>query len=517
MRRSIVSSWLLVSLAGLGCSSSSSPPEVDVEVAEAAPGTGQSAGDDGFSLGEESLPGAEGAVDPQLPACLGETRQAEIKGLDIYVMLDVSASMLETLPLSTATKWDAVRSALQAFVQDPATADIGIGLQYFPLQKPDVPLSCSDNAECGVGGPCTSAACVARFEEQEPAGDDPPLSFIGLASDAICASDAECPGEGESCRSMLGTCVVPGVLAPDLPLLPLCNDDADCAGLPGTACEDFGICQGLVNGDPALCVPSLGCPAGAGNCAAIPYSCLNQTACESATYAAPAIPISVGMSRADIVASLDAQVPNGLTPTGPALGGALEHARTWAGQNPGRQVVTVLATDGLPTECTPQEIPEIAALAEAANAGADPVRTFVIGVFSLADLGADGRDRLDTLARAGGSEQALVISTADDVGQGFLNALNEIRDRAISCDFQLDAQDLNFELVNLSVSDGAGTVTQLANVGDASACGAEQGWYYVRNSGGTPTQITVCPTTCENFRAGGITAELEVGCSTRIR
>jgi hypothetical protein len=225
----------------------------------------------------------------------------------------------------------------------------------------------------------------------------------------------------------------------------------------------------------------------------------------------------VGTNRADIVASLEAQVPRGLTPTGPALGGALQHARTWAEQNAGRQVVTVLATDGLPTECTPQEIPEIAQLAEAANAGANPVRTFVIGVFSLANLGDDGRERLDTLARAGGSEQALVINTADDVGQGFLNALNEIRDRAVSCDFQLDAQNLNFELVNLSVSDGAGAVSQLANVGDASACGAEQGWYYVRNTTGTPTQITVCPTTCENFRAGGITAELEVGCATRIR
>jgi hypothetical protein len=515
MRRSAGFSWLLVAMFGLGCSSGSSP-EVAVDVGEAQPGTEQTPQGDGFMVGED-LPNADGAADEQQPACLGETRQAEVVGLDIYVMLDISASMLEALPQSTITKWDAVRSALSAFVQDPGSADIGVGLQYFPLINDGVPFACLDNDDCGIGGPCSSAFCVADFVEEDPAGQLPALSYIGPASNDTCSSDAECLGPGESCRSMLGTCVVSGVGVPQLDVLPLCNNGAECAGLPGTVCEEIGACELLVNGAPALCVPSLGCPQGAGACLPFPYACLGQTVCDTASYAAPAVPIGVGTARGDIVTSLEAQVPNGLTPTGPALGGALEHARTWATQNPGRQVVTVLATDGLPTECTPVDIPEISQLAGDAFAQQNPVRTFVIGVFSAVDLGADGQERLDALASAGGSEQAFVINTADDVGAEFLNALNEIRDSAVSCDFQLDAQDLNFDLVNLSVSNASGTATDLVNVGDASACGADQGWYYVRNGTGTPTQITVCPTTCEGFRAGGITAELEVGCLTRIR
>jgi hypothetical protein len=512
MRHSTTLVWLL--LAGTGCSSSPSSPEVDVDVAATEPGAGQSGPGDGFMLGENGE--GETPINEQ-PACLGETRQAEVLGLDIYVMLDISASMLAPLPASVLTKWDAVRTSLQAFVQDPATADIGIGLQYFPLPKEGVPPVCLDNADCGAGAPCESAVCVAERTLEDPAGEQPPLRFLGLGSDVICASDAECTGPGETCRSMLGACVVPGVGAPQLGVLPLCNNNADCAGLPGTGCEEIGACQNLVNGDLAFCVPSLGCPAGAGECARYPYRCLNETACEEAVYAAPAVPIGPGANRADIVASLDAQVPSGLTPTGPALGGALEQARLWSEQNLGRQVVTVLATDGLPTECAPVEIPEIAQLASEAFSAENPVRTFVVGVFSTDDLGADGRERLDALASAGGTDQAFVINTAGDVGTEFLNALNEIRDRSISCDFQLDAQDLNFDLVNLSMSDAAGGATQLVNVGDASACGTEQGWYYVRSAEGTPTQITVCPATCEGFRNGGITAELEVGCATRIR
>jgi hypothetical protein len=180
--------------------------------------------------------------------------------------------------------------------------------------------------------------------------------------------------------------------------------------------------------------------------------------------------------------------------------------------------VTVLATDGLPTECTPVEFPEITQLAADANSGDAPVRTFVIGVFGTTDLGADGRDNLNRLARAGGSNEAFVINTGGDVAQEFLDALNEIRDTAVSCEFQLDAEAaLDLGLVNLRMSDPAGAVIDLANVGDPSACGNDQGWYYVNDANGVPRQISVCPRTCDNFRTDGITAELEIGCATRLR
>jgi hypothetical protein len=185
--------------------------------------------------------------------------------------------------------------------------------------------------------------------------------------------------------------------------------------------------------------------------------------------------------------------------------------------------VTVLATDGLPsedlpTECSPLEIPGIAQLASSESSAADPVRTFVIGVFGPSDLGDDGQANLDALARAGGTERAFVINTGGNVADDFLEALNKIRDTAVSCEFQLSAEAaLDFDRVNLRLSEPSGAVSDLANVGDVSACGNDQGWYYKRADDGTPTQIEVCPSTCARFTTSGVSAELQVGCATRIR
>lgn len=461
--------------------------------------------------------------------CLGETHQAEVVGLDIFVMLDISASMGEalprTLPTAAQTKWDAVKQSLQAFVQAPESSGIGMGLQYFPQQREGVPDACTSNEDCGVGGPCSASVCVGGFFNNDPQN---PLAFIGPTNpncqgdECVCSSDAECGGEGEGsvCRAMLGICIVPGQgIPPGLPVPPLCNSDADCGGLPGTACDVLGVCDAaLARGQATFCLSTLGCAAADGSCVGFPNTCLGQTLCEAEPYATPAVPISSDATRANIITSLDAVQLQGLTPTGPALQGALDHARAWALEHPDRQVVTVFATDGLPTECTPQEGPEIAQLAADANSGDVPVRTFVIGVFGSADLG-NGRALLDELASAGGSEQAFVINTGADVGAEFLQALNQIRDTAVSCEFQLDGgAALDFDRVNLRISDAAGAVEELSNVGDVGACGGDQGWYYVRNAGGTPTQIQVCPSTCTRLTTtSGISAELEVGCATRIR
>jgi hypothetical protein len=235
-------------------------------------------------------------------------------------------------------------------------------------------------------------------------------------------------------------------------------------------------------------------------------------------YATPAVPIRNDKDRAaDIVASLAAVDPVGPTPTGPALQGALEQAKSWAKDHPDRQVITVLVTDGFPTDCSPIANADVAAIAEEANAGSQPIHTFVVGVFSTQDLGQDGAARLDELARAGGSNKSVVINTASDVSAELLDALNAIRDSSSRCNFQLDATSLDLNRVNLEVVDGAGTATQLLNVGNASACGSDQqGWFYESAAAGT-RQITVCPSTCRQFIAGSVQANLQIGCATRIR
>jgi hypothetical protein len=54
-------------------------------------------------------------------------------------------------------------------------------------------------------------------------------------------------------------------------------------------------------------------------------------------------------------------------------------------------------------------------------------------------------------------------------------------------------------------------------VGDAAACGDQPGWHYVRDDSGVPVQVSVCPSSCEELRSGKASAELQIGCATRIR
>ncbi len=455
-------------------------------------------------------------------------------------MLDISGSMLDVLPQQSTltaptTKWDAVRASLESFVQAPETADIGVGLQYFPQLEPGVPFSCDSNAQCGAAaGPCSNSMCVVSDSiDDDPNDTVPPLTFTRMPLDGprFCFDDAGCTGPGESCRTILGECVVPPGLFVDLPagtflnmnpdpagpvLSPLCEVQQDCFGLPGTSCDQLGVCQDFVN----LCSASLACAPGSGVCQGLPTDCVNHTRCDATDYSTPAVAISSAPERsAAIVASLQGQVPAGLTPTGPALAGALEQAQAWAAEHPERQVITLLVTDGFPTECTPTEIPEVAAMAQAASRAERPVRTFVVGVFSNADLGNDGQARLDLVARAGNTSSALIVNTASDVNAEFLRALESIRNSSLSCDFQLDAGVvLDFESVNLTVTDPSGAQTELFRVNDADSCsGDARGWYYVRDAAGTPTQLSVCPSVCETLQLAGARADLQVGCATRIR
>jgi len=515
-------------LAAASCSSDGASPSETDGMGGAGSGAGQ-----GFVVDTNDLPGDPGTSPSAIDSggCLGETRQAEAIGLDMFVMLDISGSMLDPLPAAAtpSTKWDAVRGSLESFVRAPDTAGIGIGLQYFPQGNAGVPFACSSNADCGSGGPCTNSLCVARGQLDSAEGQ---LEFLRPADDTgtLCSTDADCSGTGGSCRTLEGACVFPAGASsanpaahfanvsttPETSIVPaLCQSEQDCDGVPGSRCEVMGLCSLA----PVQCTPSVGCRPGAGDCLPFPYTCAEYTSCDIGRYSAPAIAISDEPNHADaVIASLRAQTPVGATPTGPALAGALEHARVWAEQHPGRQAVTVLATDGFPTVCEPVDIPDIAELASAASSAQRPVRTFVIGVFGDLDLGADGQTRLDALARAGGSERAIIVNTAGDVASDFLAALNAIRSTAVSCDFQLDASAaIDFDHVNLALTEAGGDTTQLSSVGDRSACGDGDGWYYVRDGAGVPLQLSVCPSTCEQLERERARIDLQIGCVTRIR
>jgi hypothetical protein len=216
----------------------------------------------------------------------------------------------------------------------------------------------------------------------------------------------------------------------------------------------FGVCSDDPN---YLCdIPGLPCltnVAFAGIC--LPNTtgvCNDRLVCDAPSYATPAVEIApLPAAVPALLASIEAQAPNGGTPSGPALSGAIDQAREWANAHPGHTVTVLLATDGLPTDCAPIDVDALTAIAAAGLAGRPSVRTFAIGVFGSDDP-ADAAN-LDAIARAGGTQSAFVIDTGDDIAVGFLDALNAIR----GTEFELPApgvgETLDHGLVNVDLTE----------------------------------------------------------------
>jgi hypothetical protein len=417
-----------------------------------------------ISIGGGMTSGSAG-LDPGA-SCAAEVHRGERIPVDIFVMLDISGSMKE--PTSAGpTKWDAVNTALEDFLQSPESDGLGVGIQYFPLNAADAPASCTNDDQCGSYGPCLLNACE------------------GAAPDLVaCSTNTDC-ARGEGPCVPLGACQV-------------------SQGL----CIDIGYPCGFDLGDPCVELGSSVCWA---------------ADCGRADYQTPAVSIApLPGNGAALLASLRDQTPDGGTPTGPALEGATAYARAYATANPTHAVAVVLATDGLPTDCTPLDIPAISAIASNAFAGTPAVRTYVIGVFGPED--ADAPANLNSIATAGGTDSAFIVDTTRDVASELTQALNAIRGTTLACDFEIPVPEhggtLDYSRVNVEVADAGGSSTDLYYVTDAAGCDpALGGWYYDADPalGAQPTKISVCPSTCAAFKTitdGAVSIQL--GCKTVV-
>jgi len=89
-------------------------------------------------------------------SCAAQATKAEQLPLDIFIMLDQSASMDETVGTG-GSKWTAVTGALNTFLQQPQT-NVSVGIQYFGLPPGGgggtCPTTCTKNADCGPGNLC---------------------------------------------------------------------------------------------------------------------------------------------------------------------------------------------------------------------------------------------------------------------------------------------------------------------------------------------------------------------------
>ena len=446
----------------------------DAAVITGAAGTNGAAGTGGSGTdGPGHVIGADALGDA---ACAAATQQAQQVPLDLYIMMDSSGSMTGTTS-GGQSKWDAIRAALTAFLRDGQSAGLGVGLQYFPLLRPGVPASCEMNNECGTSGPC---------------------DLIRVCSDAAA--------------------------------LVSCTTNADCRGM-GT-CVRLGQC-GVT---PQLCAPAgptFACSAAVGDgCLPIAGYCRARDVCEAAPYATAAVEVAALPGAGDahetaLIDSLDRHVVDGLTPTAGALSGAIMHAQALARANPTHKLAVVLATDGLPSECTPVDIAGstgIASIAAAAYAGTPAIATYVIGVFSP-DEAVDAQSNLDMLAAAGGTGRAFVINTSQNVTQMFVSALNAVRSSGLACQYMLpaaaqDGGQLDYFSVNVQFTPSTGPAVTVGNVKDRASCSPTKGgWYYDADpaAGGTPQTISVCDTTCAQMKADPAgRVDVLLGCKTVI-
>jgi hypothetical protein len=401
-------------------------------------------------------------------SCAGQLYEGKLVPLDLLMLIDISGSMEESA--GTQSKWSALHEALLTFFKDPQSAGLGVGLETFPPPS----KKCAGNGDCGAGyceekGVCNPPASVATTEQA-------------------------------------------------------CNDMMECTN--GSPCTKYGICA-----KSGLRCAGAGMPCGADTCTPRPKFCVMPNAgCAANLYETPIVPIAdlPGVMPA-LESTMAGIVPQGTTPTTPAVTGALAHLRARAMTNPNRKPVLVLATDGLPTECAgSNSIAQAVAALGAGQMGMPAIPTYVIGVFSSAQIMRSGMT-LQEFATAGGTGMPFLLTTGNDLSQRFLDAIKQIRGAALGCEFTIPTpavgETVDFDKLNVRVNSPAGPMDaglpgeDLVYVGTAAGCDATRGgWYYDADPNtALPTRVLLCDASCKKVKMPGVSVDLEVGCKRIIK
>lgn len=175
-----------------------------------APGVGASAGAAGSLVlgiaGQDTSQGGA-TVDPN-KACATESRDSKPLVMDVYVLVDKSVSMYcpttdvacdkSSSNTPKPTRWSAVTEAVSKFVQDPKSAEIGIGLGIFPQFMPvndQCEVSNYSTPVVPIAPAKTSAAAIAsQISAEMPGGNTPTHKALEGAYQYIKSYTAQTPG-----------------------------------------------------------------------------------------------------------------------------------------------------------------------------------------------------------------------------------------------------------------------------------------------------------------------------------
>ena len=230
--------------------------------------------------------------------------------------------------------------------------------------------------------------------------------------------------------------------------------------------------------------------------------------CNTANYSKAAVDIGdLATTGPELAAAMSDVLPGGLTPTGPALTGALDYASTWASDHVGRATAVVLVSDGYPTQCQTRSVTDLATIAKNAHLAKPYVRTYVIG------LGGDVN--LDAISVSGGTHQAFKVDEGD-ISASFVNALLNVANTKLACEYALPApatggQKLDLSEVSVTYTPAGDVATEeIPSISGSGSCANSPngGWFY--DDAANPTSIQVCPCTCSRFEAGRV--DIRVGC-----
>jgi hypothetical protein len=439
-------------------------------------GGGTASDASGFLIPDAAAGGAPGSP-PGSPPGIGEqcaetNKQAEQVPVDLLLLVDSSGSMAEASGAST--KWTLATEALRAFVKDPRSNGLGVGLGFFPKLPSD--KTCTSSAECTSVGPLVEA-CHQRH-------------LCGKAGAAIPIPTSDCDDPADVCDDATDRCLPVGTCS-----------------LGGGECLGVGMpCPGGRAGDT--------CTARGRVCRQSPTAWCAQPYDQSAV-AIAALPAN----EPPLATALTTHRPQGGTPLGPALRGAVAQLTAHRAANPGRRVAIILVSDGLPDGFCSRNFADMI-IADVAAAQAGPaIPTYVIGVFAADDI-PRARPVMERLATAGGTGTPFILMTANDLGQRFQEALNQIRGTALACEFMIPTGTGTIDYGKVNVHwQGASANEDLLYVGSAARCDpARGGWYFDVDpaTGGTPTRVVVCPASCNKFKTDPTArVELRFGCKTR--
>ncbi len=420
-----------------------------------------------FSIPDAGAP--SGAPVPPVATCAREVHTAEKVPLDLVLLVDASDSMSGMS--GAQSKWERARAALGAFVKDPGSAGLGVGVAFFPGQPAE--LRCQADADCaGVTMAPMAPSCGQQGVCQAPG--------VPLLADRVCSPGARnifnCPA-GMTCRPR-GTCSQSGTLCVEA--------EAPC-GAAGDVCRITpGTCRTAFDG------------------------------CRLRQFGQLDVEIGDLPARAEgVLAALAATEPDGSTPMGLAVDSVLGVLAARQQASGSRRSAMVLATDGLP-QCEEASVDAVEARLDRARAS---IPTYVIGVFGPAEI-AEAGAALKRFATAGGTGSPFLLEAGDDLNQRLLEALKEIRGLALACDYAIPAPGggaIDFGRVNVRTT--VAGAAELLYVGSADRCQPDRGgWYYEPAPSATtrPTRLVLCPDSCARLRTDpAARVELEFGCATR--